>query len=106
MSGAAECLSLYVKSDSDIAATLADMRIYPSPFSTVTNVRVNLVSNEMVSLSVYNLLGEQVTTLFNGSLNAGEHTFTLDGFNLNAGVYFVTLKDGNHSLTKKIILTK
>ena len=53
-------------------------------------------------------MGSEITTLVNKELHAGEYNIPFDasGLNLSSGVYFYSLKAGNHSLTKKLLLLK
>jgi hypothetical protein len=64
-----------------------------------------------VSLKIFNILGQEVTTLLSKSLNAGNHKVNFDASSLNSGVYLYKIEaqgvDGsNYSSIKKMILTK
>ena len=47
---------------------------YPNPFNPATNIRFSLAESGETMLSVYNIQGQRVATLVNGSLPAGQHT--------------------------------
>lgn len=79
---------------------------YPNPFNPTTTIRFSLPFSTYVSISVFNLLGENVAELLNGNLNAGYHEITFDGSKLTSGIYFYQLKAGDYKATKKFIITK
>ena len=79
---------------------------YPNPFNPATLIKYSVPEDGMVSLNVYNMLGEKVRSLVNQDMKAGTHTTTFDGTNLNSGVYFYTLQSGNYTKTLKMILSK
>ena len=60
----------------------------------------------MVSLKVYNPMGRQVATLFEGVQQSGGHTATFDGGKDAGGVYLYRLTSGKSTVTKKFILLK
>jgi len=67
---------------------------YPNPFSSATTLDFSLPSSANVILKVYNALGEEVTTLINGSMDAGQHNVIFHGENLQNGMYFYRLAAG------------
>ncbi len=79
---------------------------YPNPFNPSTKITFELAKTEKVRLAVYNLLGEQVAVLVNGTRNAGSQTITFDAKNFASGVYFYKLEAGSTVLTKKMMLLK
>ncbi|HTK80649.1 MAG TPA: SdrD B-like domain-containing protein [Bacteroidota bacterium] len=65
---------------------------YPNPFNPATTVRFTLPMQSLVTLKVYNVLGQEVTTLYNNELiDAGEEEIEFDGTHLASGVYFYRL---------------
>jgi hypothetical protein len=79
---------------------------YPNPFNPSTEISFTLAKSEKVKLAVYNLLGEQVAVLVNGTRNAGPQTVTFNAKNLSSGVYFYKLEAGSSVLAKKMMLLK
>jgi hypothetical protein len=55
---------------------------------------------------VYNLIGQEVASLVNENLNAGEHTASFNAGSLSSGVYFYTIHAGNFTSTRKMMLLK
>lgn len=79
---------------------------YPNPFNPSTNIRYDLASDQDISLTVFNILGQKVETLANGRKKAGIHTIQFSGSNLSSGIYFVVLKSNAGVETQKINLVK
>jgi hypothetical protein len=77
---------------------------YPNPFNKTTSVNVTLKYSKNVSFDVFNTLGEKILTQNYDKLSTGTHTLTIDGSKLSAGVYFYTIKAGNDSITRKMIV--
>lgn len=86
------------------AMTLAQN--YPNPFNPVTQIRYKLSEQTKVTLDVYNLLGEHVTTLVNETQSAGRYEISFDGSNLSSGTYIYRFKAGDFVETKSMILLK
>lgn len=80
---------------------------YPNPVENETFISFKLRAAENVSLSVYNILGKEVLTVFkNKPYNYGKHIvkITLGDNHLSSGVYFYELKIGNKIETKKMVV--
>lgn len=79
---------------------------YPNPFNPSTTINFNLPRPTEVTLEVFNNLGQKVTTLVNGRLNAGDHEVKFEGNNLSSGIYFYRLTTDNFSQKRKMVLLK
>ncbi len=79
---------------------------YPNPFNPTTTIKFSIPQSGMVTLAVYNLLGQKVATLVNTEMNKGRYEYHFDASKLGSGVYFYSLKAGSYSATKKMILMK
>jgi hypothetical protein len=79
---------------------------YPNPFNPSTTIRFSVPEAGLVTLKVFNLLGEQVATLVNSDLAKGRYEINFKGNDISSGIYFYTLKAGNYVSTKKMILLK
>ncbi len=77
---------------------------YPNPFNPSTVIKYAIPSNSKVSLIVYDLLGKEVLTLVNGEKASGSYEVNFDAKNLASGIYYYSLKAGNFTETKKMIL--
>jgi peptide deformylase len=79
---------------------------YPNPFNPTTNIRFELARTERVSLKIYNIMGQEITTLVEGTLMAGSYQVPFDAADLASGVYFYRLSSPNRSETRKMVLLK
>ncbi|MCB0749826.1 MAG: T9SS type A sorting domain-containing protein, partial [Ignavibacteriae bacterium] len=80
---------------------------YPNPFNPTTKIDFAILRGSNVKLTVYDMLGREVTTLVNKFLSSGTYTVDFDGANLSSGVYFYRIEvENNFSDIKKMILVK
>ena len=79
---------------------------YPNPFNPTTNIKYQIPNNSFVSLKIFDVLGREVTTLVNEKQNAGRYEVSWDATNYPSGVYFYTIKAGDFTQTKKMLLIK
>jgi hypothetical protein len=79
---------------------------YPNPFNPTTQIDYTIPKTGYVSLKVYNLIGQEVVTLYSGVQQAGNYKATFHASGLASGVYIYKLKYENASITKKLILMK
>ena len=79
---------------------------YPNPFNPSTTIRYSIPQISKVNLTLFSLLGEEVTTLVNEEKIAGNYTEEFNAAYLPSGVYFYQLSAGEFVSTKKMILLK
>ena len=96
---------------------------YPNPFNSTTKIQFNIPPchsevgesfgipiyrdrNPLVVLTVFDILGKEVATLVNESLQPGTYETTFDASNLTSGIYFYQLRSDNFIQTKKLTLIK
>jgi hypothetical protein len=79
---------------------------YPNPFNPTTTIRYSLPTASLVSLVVYNALGQEVAQLVNGDMEAGSHSVQFNAAGLSSGVYFCRMQAGSLTDTKRLILAK
>jgi hypothetical protein len=79
---------------------------YPNPFNPATAIRFSIPESGLVTLKVYNVMGEEVATLLNEYKTSGNYEFNFDASRLTSGVYFYSITTGNFISTKKMILMK
>jgi polyhydroxybutyrate depolymerase len=79
---------------------------FPNPFNPSTNIEFSIPKSEFVILKIYNLLGQELSTLVSEKLNAGKYQYTWDASSLASGVYLYRLQAGNYTETKKVILVR
>ncbi len=79
---------------------------YPNPFNPGTNVRFSVPDLMPVRLTVHNILGQELATVFEATLPAGSHTVYFDADGLASGVYLLRLRAGNNVATTRAVLTR
>ena len=80
--------------------------LYPNPFNPSTEVSFSLPSDGHVKLSVYDIRGQEVAEIFEGSQSVGNHSYTWNASDLSSGVYYVRLQSGNMVTSQKALLVK
>ena len=89
-----------------VAAGTALAQNYPNPFNPLTEIAFSLAAPAEVRLAVYNVKGELVTTLAQGSYGTGAHVVTWDARDRASGVYFYRLETAGYTETRKMIMLK
>jgi hypothetical protein len=79
---------------------------YPNPFNPSTKIEYSIKAAGLVSLKVFNLLGQVVATLTEGKQEAGNYSITFDASRFSSGIYFYQLTAGNFVATKKMMFLK
>jgi hypothetical protein len=79
---------------------------YPNPFNPSTMISYEIGQSEMVRLSIYNVLGQEVMVLVNDVQQAGVHNVQFQAGSLASGIYMYRLEAGDFSSTHKMILMK
>lgn len=79
---------------------------YPNPFNPSTKIQFAITKESNVNLSIYNALGELVSTLVNEQLKPGYHQYEFDASNLASGVYLYRIITDDFVETKKMVLLK
>jgi hypothetical protein len=85
----------------------AYFKMYPNPTNSTTHVEFVLQKDQNISIEVYNMLGENVSSINEGKLSVGSHVIPIDGSNLPSGIYVVRfIADNNASATSKLVIQK
>jgi len=85
---------------------------FPNPFNPSTNIPILLPEKSDITLKIYNLLGQEIIVLFEGTLNAGKHYFSWDGLNsarqqMPSGIYIYQMVTNKGArFTQKMVLIK
>ncbi|MFC2088990.1 T9SS type A sorting domain-containing protein, partial [Calditrichota bacterium] len=80
--------------------------IYPNPFNSSATIEFSLLENSLVSINIFNSLGENVTTLLNENMKAGKHEITWNAKDFASGIYMYKITAGKFTEIKKCILLK
>lgn len=99
--------SVGIEEETEIMPGKSDLsQNYPNPFNPTTAIRFYNNMTGHVKLTVMNSKGEQVATLVNSRITAGNHNIKFDGSCYNSGVYFYKLETPTATITKKMLLVK
>lgn len=79
---------------------------FPNPFNPTTTIKYELPSPSVVRLSVYDILGQEVSLLVNDRKDAGLHEVKFDGSRLASGAYLYRLTAGSIVQTRKLLLVR
>ena len=79
---------------------------YPNPFNPSTSIQYAISSRQFVSLKIYDVLGNEISTLVNEYRDAGNYEAEFNASKLSSGVYYYQLKTGDFIQTKKMIYLK
>jgi hypothetical protein len=95
-----------VEDDGQLPITFNLEQNYPNPFNPSTTIKYSIPEQSKVKLTLFNLLGEEATTLVNEEKSAGYYSVEFNASALPSGVYFYKLQAGDFVSTKKMILLK
>jgi hypothetical protein len=79
---------------------------YPNPFNPQSTVAVYIDKAQLVTINVYNMIGQLVTTLFDGIAEEGEMNFTFNGLRISSGAYVVVMQTESNIINHKMLLLK
>ncbi len=79
---------------------------YPNPFNPRTTIKYLIPQTSFVTITVYDILGKEVSKLVNEEKLSGSYEVQFDGSKLSSGVYFYRLHAGSFFKTKKLVLLK
>lgn len=93
-----------VSSNIDGEGTYFLSQNYPNPFNSITRIKFKIPTPQKVNISVYNGIGQKVTTIVNRMMQAGTHNVELNEYKFNTGIYFYTISAGGFTETKQFIV--
>jgi flagellar hook assembly protein FlgD len=84
---------------------------YPNPFNPVTTLRYDLPEDVLVNITIYDMMGRQISTLVRSQQSAGYKSVRWNATNdkgspVSAGLYLYTIQAGKYRQTKKMVLLK
>jgi hypothetical protein len=79
---------------------------YPNPFNPSTTIKFAVPKESNVNLSIYNVLGELVSTLVNEQMKTGYYEYKFNASKLASGVYLYSINAGDFVETKKMVLLR
>jgi len=99
-----QILGLPTSIDKNKVAEKVELLIYPNPAEDRINVVYAAKTGGQHHIYLRNMLGERVLEVFNGSMQAKEYRFSIDGTQLSKGVYFLSVEGGNDRITQKVVI--
>lgn len=79
---------------------------YPNPFNPSTTIRFGIPAHSQVTINIFNLLGQQVMTLFEGEMTAGVHELSVDLGAMPTGVYLYRVQTEFSDVTRQMVFIK
>ena len=79
---------------------------YPNPFNPVTKIRFEIPVSGIVSFSIFNSIGQEISTPVNKIMQAGIYEYSFDAGKLSSGIYYYKLSSNGNSQIKKMMLIK
>jgi len=99
--------SVGINNISSLAEGFSLSQNYPNPFNPSTSINFSIPSSGNVSLKVYDILGNEVSSLVNNQkLSPGQYKVDFNASALTSGVYYYTIRTDNFTDTKKMFLIK
>lgn len=95
-----------VENPGDLVKTFDLQQNYPNPFNPSTTIKYSVPKLANVTLKVYDVLGKEVATLVDAQQTQGVYEVAFDASNLASGMYIYTIKAGNFTSSKKMLLMK
>jgi len=97
-----------VQIDNEMPAEFSLDQNFPNPFNPETVISYQLASSGVVTLRIFDVLGNQIAELVNGIQPAGKYrtNFQSTDYNLSSGIYFYQLKTDRFTETKKMLILK
>jgi hypothetical protein len=82
------------------------LNLFPNPVSSELMLQFDLSESMPLQISVYNALGQKITTAVSGNYNAGQHTVRIDASAYSNGLYYVTLQSDEKGISRKFAVTR
>lgn len=82
------------------------MTVHPNPFNPSTKLTVNLPEEGLYKIKLFDILGREIQTLYDGSLVRGSHSYNVEMNNFPSGTYFIHVSGNNVNSVQKILLLK
>ncbi|NUN70214.1 MAG: T9SS type A sorting domain-containing protein [Bacteroidetes bacterium] len=95
-----------IRRTNTVASEYALEQNYPNPFNPSTTVRYSIPMEGMVSVKVFNIVGQEVATLVNDVQSAGTYSVTFDASTLASGMYLYRISSGGYTQVRKMLLLK
>ncbi len=95
-----------INTDNEIIPKQMLNQNYPNPFNATTMIEFTIPHSCFVDLSLYNVLGQEITKLIHKQMPSGKHAIQWNAGSYSSGIYFCRLKTESGIRTKKLLLIK
>ena len=95
-----------LSNDANIVSDFILNDVYPNPFNPTATLNLNIPSSDNLSVMIYDIGGNHISTLHNGFIHSGEHNIQWDAHSVSSGVYFFKAEYKDNIVVKKAILIK
>ena len=96
----------YVDLKTNTATSFQITEVYPNPFNPSTNINFSINENISVNLSIFDINGRLIDTIFSDYVHPGIYSIKWDAGSNSTGMYLLVASYGNYSETKKLMLVK
>ena len=94
----------YVPTSQPVSFNLSEA--YPNPFNPSTSLEVSLNVASNVSITAYNVMGQMVSVIHDGNMDAGSHAITWNASDLASGMYIIKAQIAGDVINQKVMLLK
>ncbi|MFC1607490.1 T9SS type A sorting domain-containing protein [Candidatus Latescibacterota bacterium] len=101
-----EEIATAIADDYEVPGTFTLEAPYPNPFNPSTTVIFTLTQSSVVTIDVFNAVGQKVDTILNATRVTGRHSAVWNAKSMPAGMYFIRVDDSNSMLTERVMLMK
>jgi hypothetical protein len=101
-----ELTNIDEKENSSVPTEFKLFQNFPNPFNNSTSIKYAIPKGGLVSIKLYNIIGEEVATIVNEIKSAGNYQTNFNAANLTSGIYFYKINAEGFSEAKKMILLK
>jgi hypothetical protein len=102
----AENLPTGIGNQGGVVSEYALVQNYPNPFNPTTTIKFSIMKPEFVKLTVYDLVGKEISVLISKEMTAGNYVVDFNGTTLSSGIYFYKITAGDFTSVKKMMMIK
>ncbi|MCD4732348.1 MAG: T9SS type A sorting domain-containing protein [Bacteroidales bacterium] len=99
------CLEISIK-NYEVVLSSTILNIFPNPFNSATTIELSTLTDNFISLEVYDITGKKIEILLSEKLSKGNHKFNWNVEGLNEGIYFIRVETNTTSVVRKVIILK
>lgn len=92
--------------NSELPASYSLSQNYPNPFNPSTNIKFSIAAPGSTSLRIYNTIGQNIATLVDGFMQAGNYSVDWNASGMSSGLYYYRLESGGFGVTRKMLMIK